>query len=1102
MATKSSSESGQPEKGTSSASFRAVDDFFERASKKARSGFGRRSPEVIAHRIGEHATFVERELKTADRFAAFVAARPDAARAMERIRAVVRAHPTEIRQLEGRAAENADWNGLSGQSTTEQYRALVIAGYVDPSTAFDDIAPMPTLCEFGSVVRAAKQGLLALAPQQVQQLGQQWQSALQLFAHRWERVTGRPLAPGEVPTIGELTQRKAPVPFSPTWSDRLYAREARAMGAEPLAGAGAGAAAGAGSEAGMGAGAGGDGESALAGDGSAAVEAALDRRCNADELLVRAGSPPLRPPAEGEPRYTFPGRLLQREDIFYDYALVVPVDECGEYGAEITGIDRRSLSAVRVLAAEAVVLLDFLRDLALDDALGRFPGAPANRPQTVAEEIRDALAQLLGGVDDRTSLHEVHDWRRRFAEYAALVRSAARRQLFAARVGGPDPRDFLGPLTAALANVPVYRTYQEDRIRGGEIAEGVELATYLELAGLRIGNVRPVHGNMSIDENDQVRNLKHYLEYLGGEFHRILTDLVQAAADMRDAVQNFQGSGQQLAADFERIAQGRINEAAFVLARLLDDIGEQLPLWSQQWTDGSKRLAMLILFRQYWTPEGYVKGKLVGHKNLTPGEKSKVRRRTFIQTTTETSTVQEFARMRQEELSQTRKETAELLRENATKFNLSLSASGSFDFAFGSIDVTQTTDLELSEISRTTQSAIAEISMKSSAQYNEKREVKIREERQLQDEFETETLVENPNTEITANYFYYQLLRQYLVTVELHDIRPVLLRTRYAPSEAAIDDKFLSDHAHVLIHALPAQLADDLQDNVHEIDALARRQIRSSVDYSDRRIAYDALRAASPPATPEEARDRETRLATMLEGLEKAKKELFEHDEAYLKARARLDRVLGHVRRNRTHYMQYVWQSDPRTDDDRILRTETFHGTPLPELTRGLQRQGYYGAEEIFDFTGPSIALSEVLLRVLRPGSELAALPRAELEQTTLFQQLRRYYSDDEIHDLLEQIGNHAFLEDPAGANAVLSSRRVQIAQDAIVVETLPGQVPLLEGFKLAHRMLDVERVCLENQHLAARIADRPWQQGGEDVYRVYRRDGQPAPVDEEGNAP
>jgi hypothetical protein len=393
-------------------------------------------------------------------------------------------------------------------------------------------------------------------------------------------------------------------------------------------------------------------------------------------------------------------------------------------------------------------------------------------------------------------------------------------------------------------------------------------------------------------------------------------------------------------------------------------------------------------------------------------------------------------------------------------------------------------------MSRSTQSAIAEASMKSSMSYNEKREVKMREETERQDEFESVTELHNPNQEITANYFYYQLLRQYLVTVELHDIRPVLLRTRYVPSESAIGDKFLADYAHVLINALPAQLASDLEDTVNDIEGMARGVTRAQVRFFDDQRAYQDMLASDRPADPDQARARDDRIAKLQDTARDSYSAFVEQEDEYLKARARLDRVLEHVRQNRCHYMQFIWQTSPTTDYDRILRKEFFGGIPLPELTRGLQRQGYFGNEEIFDFVGPSWALADALTRVLTPGSELAALPEDVLKETSVFQQLARYYSDRELDNLLEQIKNQTFVTDPANKSAVLTSRRVQIAQDALVVETMPGQIPLLEGFKAAHRMLDLERACLENTHLSARIADRPWKDHGDDSYKVVRRDG------------
>jgi hypothetical protein len=88
---------------------------------------------------------------------------------------------------------------------------------------------------------------------------------------------------------------------------------------------------------------------------------------------------------------------------------------------------------------------------------------------------------------------------------------------------------------------------------------------------------------------------------------------------------------------------------------------------------------------------------------------------------------------------------------------------------------------------------------------------------------------------------------------------------------------------------------------------------------------------------------------------------------------------------------------------------------------------------------------------------------------------------------LINQIESFAFVTDPVNPEEVLSSRTIQVAQDALVVETMPGQVPLLEGFQMAHRMLDVQKSCLENVHLAERMVDRPWKERGDDDYEVTR---------------
>src|SRR5207244_3951207 len=115
------------------------------------------------------------------------------------------------------------------------------------------------------------------------------------------------------------------------------------------------------------------------------------------------------------------------------------------------------------------------------------------------------------------------------------------------------------------------------------------------------------------------------------------------------------------------------------LSLVLDAIAAQLTLPVDTRQEGSKRLALQVVFRQFWHPEGYVMGKLVGYKNLIPNQKDTLKRRTFIKTTREVTTVQEFATERQDDRSVTQKESAEITREMAEKYNFTQSASGHYD---------------------------------------------------------------------------------------------------------------------------------------------------------------------------------------------------------------------------------------------------------------------------------------------------------------------------------------------------------------------------------------------------------------------------------------
>lgn len=461
------------------------------------------------------------------------------------------------------------------------------------------------------------------------------------------------------------------------------------------------------------------------------------------------------------------------------------------------------------------------------------------------------------------------------------------------------------------------------------------------------------------------------------------------------------------------MATETLNDALAALSRLLDAISDQIELRPQAREEGSIRLAMMVIFRQFWHPEGYVAGKLVGYKNLLPDQQETFKRRTFIKTSRETTSAQEFLSAREEDFSSSSKETQEVVAEATRQFNFNANVSGGFDIAIAELNVDLSTGLQLSATSRSTQSRVGEAAMKSSRKYSEKREVKIRNLTDTEDVQEVTVELKNSNHEITSNTFFYQLYRQYRVSLELHELRPVLLRARDLPSPAEVDDSFLCEHAHVLVNELPPQLSSDLQETVGDIDELGRVLVRRRADSQERRAVFERLRQEPLPADPQERSKLQAQLESAERLMRQARTDMADAESAFLRARNRLDRVVKHVRDNICFYMQRIWHSAPTVDQDLLLQDEEFHGTPLPAVTRGLMRHGYFGDEEVFDFSGQSLPMLELILRNVVSGADVAG--NSGFKESRLHQQLQRHYgTGPDASASGAQIMGQVFLRDPA----------------------------------------------------------------------------------------
>lgn len=1045
-------------------------------------------------------------LKSVDSFQQYIRTQSNPEKTMRRVTEIVHAHKLAMEKME--QLEPKTYTGLSQNSIETQYVTLVKNGLID----FGEILGVDKLsiCGLVSILGLQKMDQ-ELKDFLLMELSNRWVS----LSDRWEKMTGRKFIAQS--TIGcleldssleDLLTCKAPVPCKPAWNEQIANREFEFhttnrqqinnildRGANEIRGVRISKT---------------EDHDSLndvpkGEDTQTLSEHNNTACCDVAEIMAKAGGKTLSQPGPEDDLYTFPGPLGIREDIFFDYSVILPFRDCFNPIENIEQMDSEWL-AVNIAAEQAKLIL---KDPIISNSLGL----------TLSELLENLVDEIIDTDTENATPSDIKALRRQLRQAASSIKLLRNLKLQAATAPEISSLESmkstveqaLSDLNAKYTtdNIQVPSTNTEKYADVIEPYDDTRNVIKLENV-VRIGSGTPSWGWRDGSVQDQQDQAGNWIKAVGDIFIPAFDEYKDAVNELINSLEGFievYNASFENADNIERFYNRKLFNLRSALARIFEELAQIIPISSKVPREGNKRLAVQLIYRQYWIPEGYVRGKLVGYKNLPPDTEESIKRRTIVKTKRETTTVENFAATQQRDYSNTRKETSETTREISEKFGIKASASASCDFTIvanfgGKFGAETVTDYQLGQVGKSIQTMLAESVVKGSMSYNEKKEVKISEIVDIEDEFESVTKIRNSNKEITANYFYYQLLRQYLVTVELNDIRPVLLRTKELPSEAEIDETFLGQNAHILAEALPAQLASDLLEVIDEIEALGRTLTHAIATADDREASYEAFRATDRPNNDPETNstagdDWDARLESYERIMTAAREVAISAEDAYLRATVRLNRVKAHVRKNRAHYMQFIWNYQPKEDEDMLLENEKYGDYPLPQVTRGLIREGYYGQEEIFTYNGPSIALAELMVENMIAGSDItASMSEAELRETALFQQLSHYYSDQELDNLIEKIGVQAFIVDPTPEENVLSSRHVQIAQDALIVETMPGQVPLLEAYQMAQRYLAVERECLHNVHLRGRIEDKTWSTGT-DSLRIYRREGEAVPVQE-----
>jgi len=581
--------------------------------------------------------------------------------------------------------------------------------------------------------------------------------------------------------------------------------------------------------------------------------------------------------------------------------------------------------------------------------------------------------------------------------------------------------------------------------------------------------------------------------------------------------------------------------------------------------DRAVNFGLAITYRQQWQPLAYQAGPLVRTITLAPGEERtfSVKRSTKR---TESST-RGFQRedADRNETTETTRDVADVV--SAAKISLGFQAEGrvDLDFKLGSAGGSTTISRDSERSSQETRQSFREAVRKAAQELKESHKVEITTTDSVEESRDDSGKVTNPNVELPVTYLFYELERRYRVSEQLYRIVPVVLVAQDVPAPNQITRAWLIQHDWILGRALrddsfrPAlrYLVDEspgvevrlthLERNmITQRDLVAELKVQIASSQADAEARYAALKRemtaranaiqnedgegflskgleffTGDDASPEAARVREDMARDAYERAVKGEREARERlagaasaletaTRTYIDARARFEnaelgvlRLRLHVKENILHYLQAIWDHEPR--DQRVFRLQAtpvprFAGqlhyrlvpdpdavaipplwepparveatmeitnvdatVPLAEIADLDRPLGYRGNYMVFAMRTHntltrflSVPYADSRARVRDPD-DLANFTISALDAYVAC--LQAHLADDELENLRPQI---SALYAAVLARPYPDEEEIVLPSRSLFLEALPGTAPVLEDFQLQHRAIDAARVAAE----------------------------------------
>lgn len=192
-------------------------------------------------------------------------------------------------------------------------------------------------------------------------------------------------------------------------------------------------------------------------------------------------------------------------------------------------------------------------------------------------------------------------------------------------------------------------------------------------------------------------------------------------------------------------------------------------------------LALLLRYRQEWVPKKYGLGELIYSLSLLPNEELTLEVKTWETAKTQTEEQENIENRNLSDVSSEQSDASEVLHDINTKENLDIDVSAEASFGYGSASASLGYSTEAQEQTKNLNTRLQKSAQQSINEMKRTHSLKMTVSRESGKEDKTTRKIKNINQTHTLNINYYQILKQYEVSLHLYEVRLILLGKEFDP---------------------------------------------------------------------------------------------------------------------------------------------------------------------------------------------------------------------------------------------------------------------------------------------------------------------------------